>query len=987
MTKLTVAAATALLAFAPVLFAETATTTPPPDQTINLDPFEVKSDSDSSYGALNSRSITTFNAELSHMPVSADIFDQAFMQDVGATTIEGLMQGYSAGAGFSGLNAGASAATNQPGDRVSLAFPQLRGLMAPTIQRDGVLPVGTFGNPGGTSIGMTSNFDTERLEIIDGPQALLYNGGGAGGVINVMSKEARIGSPAAGSFTFRTDQYGSKLAQLDYGVSAGPLAARVAFIDASNSTRRINIGDHMKGGYTQFAYQWKNTVFRLSLEQTADFKITSSTPTITSSAADTAYFPYNGYTFAYLLATNQASKIDNGNLTWDNINSFEGSLTADSVVAAFGTLSADTKWSDHLSTQVTVGSSYFTDDFIMNTQNIAFYTPGASTNPLPGNWTVQTTGNFPGSDVVRPYRTNAARFSAVYTSDPFGGKVHSQTLFGGDYAGTHGAILPYAYYAADSNWNVIYGQSTTQGGRSVNPALAWTVNNGPIEYPAPFTPGESRFTLNGQNYVRAAQNPMDAKLINPNNPEGTTIPGGSDTERNYSQNKGLYLVNYSQWLDGKLDTLAGLRAERAYTYTSQPPPVPFAPPTLYDRSESLDFNVGGDYHVNSWLAPYGSVSSGHLVPPVVTHDPNGNSVPPSHFVGEEVGFKIGHDARLSGSLAAYHTSAKNEEFQTTNNLAIDINPSGLNGKVGALGQGYAADVVSDGINLTLTSAPRPNWRMRLSAAVANGRYNTTLNYKQLYNDQFYEDAKGDVTYADGTIVYVPATYNSKVSPVTTATAAGAVPLTVTKLSTPSDPWYANPNLTTGQISNTSAASKALAVVDPVHGAILTGATGLPISALQLNPALIPGFNVPGSINVVQAGQVTTGYPEFSANFTSMYIISTGPLTGLRLGGTVSAAWKTRSYYYYPNGIPATDPSSGRTLFTLPTLSRFDAIVGYSRKVGKFTWSTQLNIYNLFNHYQVIIFPSQVTGWTSATALRANFNQQPRQYAWTNTLSF
>ena len=72
---------------------------PRDSDTVTLNPFEVKGDSDSSYGALNSNSITRFNTELDHMPVSADIFNEAFMKDIAATSVEDMVVGYSAGAG------------------------------------------------------------------------------------------------------------------------------------------------------------------------------------------------------------------------------------------------------------------------------------------------------------------------------------------------------------------------------------------------------------------------------------------------------------------------------------------------------------------------------------------------------------------------------------------------------------------------------------------------------------------------------------------------------------------------------------------------------------------------------------------------------------------------------------------------------------------------------------------------------------------------
>src|SRR3954467_13893924 len=172
---------------------------PPPsaaaDQAVMLNPFEVQEDSDKSYGALNSNSITRFNTELNKMPISADIFDQTFMNDVGIGQlgVEGMIQEFTAGAGFATSDPGGSAASTQSGDRNGNSYIQLRGLSAPSMQRDGLMIVGSFLNPGANGVGYSSTFDIERVEVINGPQALLYGTGGAGGVINTVSKQARLG--------------------------------------------------------------------------------------------------------------------------------------------------------------------------------------------------------------------------------------------------------------------------------------------------------------------------------------------------------------------------------------------------------------------------------------------------------------------------------------------------------------------------------------------------------------------------------------------------------------------------------------------------------------------------------------------------------------------------------------------------------------------------------------------------------------------------
>ena len=876
----------------------------PSDQTVNLDPFEVSADSDKSYGALNSRSMTAFNVALDHLPISADIFDQAFMLDVGATSVEDMVQTYSAGAGMSGLNAGSTASQNQPGDRVNLNYTQLRGMQTPNTQRDSLLYMGTLGGPGGTSIAYTSNFDLERVELIDGPQALLYDGGGAGGVINVVSKQARIGAPAFGSVTFRTDEWGTKSALLDYGVSRGNFAVRVAWIDASDQTRRINVGDHLAGTYVQLAAQLGKTVVRLSLEQTRDLRNASAYTTLTTTA-DPQFAGQNSYSLGYSMATNQAGALDNGRLNWGNLNSFDGFLSGDDTVAGFATLSADTQWTDWLSTQFSAGISEFFDDHFMDSGAIGLFSPASSANPIPGNWTMGMTGAFSASDAVRPYHGQAMRFSALATKDLFGGKAKTQSIVGVDMVDNRGAIIQYAYFQADSNWNIVTTPTVTANlGRTVLPKLSWTVNNGPLLYPA-FRLGAPRITYNGVNYVRAQEDPFVPALVSPANPNGAALIGGAAGTRNDLINDGIYAVNDTQWLDGKLDTLFGVRLEHSYTYTSRAEknPPSLTPVEIID-SHSFNFNAGADYHILPWLAPYFSVSDSYLVPPDLQNDPNGSPLAVSQALGQEIGVKITNaEKTLSGSLAAYHVSAKNQEFLMVSNLENDINPSGLNGIYDSdSSSGYTADTQSKGIQLVMTATPTSNWRLRLSAAVASGTIETTRIYHQLYDDQFNENSSGQVTYADGTVVYVAPTFDSKTPAYTQATApAGSVPLTVTALSTPGGTYYGSPAAGTGTILSSSNAAKVLLSTDPAHGAILTGATGLPISAYQLNPALT-GVSVAGAVPVAIAGESTTGYPEFSVNLTSLYTVPSGPLKGVEVGGTAIGGWKNAPTITIPAGL-------------------------------------------------------------------------------------
>ena len=65
-----------------------------PSEIVELSAFEVQADSDNSYGALNSTSLTRFKVELDKMPVSADVFTETFMKDVAATSVEEVIQNY-----------------------------------------------------------------------------------------------------------------------------------------------------------------------------------------------------------------------------------------------------------------------------------------------------------------------------------------------------------------------------------------------------------------------------------------------------------------------------------------------------------------------------------------------------------------------------------------------------------------------------------------------------------------------------------------------------------------------------------------------------------------------------------------------------------------------------------------------------------------------------------------------------------------------------
>lgn len=945
--------------------------------TLELSPFEVRGERDDSYGVLNSNSLTSFNAELGKLPISADVFTSAFMDDTNSTTMENMLREFSAGAG-TGSAAGdvAGIPVTQPmdrggGDSVS-AGVQLRGLGAAVVKQDSfMLP-----SPAGT--GLNSNFGVERVEVINGPQALLYGNGGGGGVVNMISKQARFNRRPAGALKLQINDKGNTLGQLDYSVGNRRLGLTLSLLRQELGDNRDWIGGPLEGAYLQAAVKvLGNTVVRVTGKQTNLDRVTQRALTVNagSASADARH----GQRVRYLLATGQleasasgasgAGVIGNGHITWDNVDSYSGEMGGEVTTARLGAIVADTVWTPWLSTQISAGYQS-KESRIRYGSGFTFYAPNAAANPLPGEWAMAGGGGTGSTFSNQPSRSKSFRFSALLTNTLFNGRARSQTLFGADFTQGNYANENFGYYEADSNFNVI---RAANGTRTLMPAPNpfWSVQNGPVKTPFPWG-GAEQMTYNGVNYVAQIMNETDPALVSPQNPQGVT--GDDLLIHSQAVSRGFYAVNFTDWGDGRLTTLFGMRYVSAENLQLPSRAIP----AIRSEGKNLSFSVGANYALTPTVRPYATVSDTYNLPGVlltVPADPLGRPAAISHSLGEEIGVKLGgEDGRLSGSIAVFAVQAEDDPYAIPSQLRDSINAPGINGRhLGATGTVINITRKSYGLQVALNGRPTPNWRMRLSAGFVRGTVGTDSSYETLYNDQFHANAQGQVTYADGTVVYVRPTFLS--TPGTSAN-AGYIPLTIQALSTPGNAYYANPDPISGRVLASNGRTILLRV-NSVHGAIRTGVTGLPISQFQLT-----GVTPVDTIVTSRAGDRTTGYPEFSLNFTNMYTVSSGRLKGLRIGGTANFSWRLADYYYYPTGY---SPVAEREIFMRPTLARFDAIVGYEHRFRKFTWSTQVNITNVFDDYEVIIRPNNIAGLSGVN--NAIWSTQPRAYTWTNTFKF
>ena len=1000
---------------------------PPKDSAITLSPFEVNTTKDTSYGAINSTSISTLNMQLLKTPVAVDVFTEEFMRDMATTNVEDLLNGYGAGVGESDpLN---PASAGEYGDRNGVPQRGSRGVMAGSTRRNGFVA-------SATNINATDTFDMERVEVVKGANALLFGTSGAGGFVNTSSKLARFGSDSrpltTASLTSRIDQYGSHRWQLDANYGVKDFAYRFVIMHEELSYRRLFLGARLQAFYGTIAAKLPfNTVVRLTGRRTDNDRITNTNVndlSFTNATRD----PRHAFSLSYLLATDQAGAtnpktgapypagaVANGKLNWANTASWGGWAQQEDISGENYTLSIDSVWTKWLATSI--GAMYDLAVSWRGTGVTALLAPRAfnTTNPF-DDWANGSAFTVNRDNDANAGRRIGYRANAVVTNDLFRNRARSQTVFGYDLntaPGPNGGNVNYRYYEADGAFRAfdrnnprpadLGGSSGADAiGRVTMPTLYWPVGGGPVKEPF-FRMGSRRVTVNGRNYVLAQQNPRNPNWETPLNPLGllSLVPGyasiGGTNIGNRAQlmkNWGLYGANYTRWLDDRFTTLFGYRYSKSFTRVPNTVASGTEGWTDTDRQNG-SYNLGLNYRIKSWLYAYFNTGR-TFTSPIRPGDFYGN--PPRDTIGfsREIGFKFEPaGTRISGSISYYKANSRNESFNYTPFLNV-VNPVGLNdGFNQATRSGWLnLDKESRGLEIILTAAPSRNWRARLGFTQQDGRIHTTSANPLLWNDEFhYNKSTGGVTYSDGTPFIVPtdAAGITQVNGSTTLRApvvgATGTQLTVAMMSDRTSPYYAygqgGTMTSNGQIVANSTVYRALRYFQIPSGSqnlqARTLRTGLPVSEIPYvytDPA-----GLKGAVVLATAGEPTVGYPLYRFVLTNTYDFREGWLRGATLGATVRWDLDKRTYWYTePNGSGGTIRKLYQEVSISPQVSPF---VAYSRKIVRHLYRTQINVNNLFNKYRIDLRPDGTTGYTVENAVGAAFVGEPRQYVWTNTISF
>lgn len=191
---------------------------------VELSPFEVSSTADKSYTAATTLAGNRLNTQLRDMGNAVSVITSQFLQDIGATNNQTLLQ-YTTGSevgnaygNFVGAGDG-SALDESPKFINPNQNTRIRGLTSADNTRDYFL----------TDIPW-EGFDVDGVDLQRGPNSILFGQGSPAGIINIRTKSAMFRN--AGELQFRVGSFGSHRTMLDVNrvLLKDELAFRVAAV-------------------------------------------------------------------------------------------------------------------------------------------------------------------------------------------------------------------------------------------------------------------------------------------------------------------------------------------------------------------------------------------------------------------------------------------------------------------------------------------------------------------------------------------------------------------------------------------------------------------------------------------------------------------------------------------------------------------------------------------------------------------------------------
>jgi outer membrane receptor protein involved in Fe transport len=937
------------------------------EEDIILSPFEVTAKASDTYEATNTNSITGTNTPLGKTPLDAKVFNRQLMDEMGVVDMTQMLSllGGLGGAIFGGGNE--EVRGDLDGDKQDPKSMTMRGLQINNPRRDGFLRSETS---------FMDSFDVERVDALGGSNSLLFGSGDAGGVITTNSKRALVGRPARGTFSATGDSEGSRRYTVDAGVGSRYWAFRLNAVHGDTkyfrpANRQLNEGLHLAATIRpwkrlEIRGEWRHLIRNTTYPSSGTVRAPLNLLLPTGERVD-------NQSTRYIAAFPNASELTGGLIDVTKADTLFGPYYAFAFKNKLKSIVAEASLTDNLALQVRYGHDARVNNALSPT-NSTIFAPGSAGNlyvdPVTGQ--VGTQWAFTsGLPQLNPFHTGARGYRAALVYQKSLGRWgrHQASAF----------LQDMQSWTNQEQWR--YFETDASGKVIQNPALIQATDSGRINMPAIWLPvnttqiiGGQKWPFssvvhpNGKTYVAqpviypgavppTAANPWG--FSGPINPTtgASTVTGYYHDER-VERSHGFSL--FSEWWKGRIDTMAGYRAEeaselRATTGLKRGP-------ISYD---SLTTGAVVDTPLKGVRVSFNYATNAKINFDT-TRDIYNEPLPPGKGVSKDIGLKFGlWGDRVSGNFN-YYISEQQNFTATLGGTQNDIDPNGINGRNG--GGAYTFSKTSDGYNLTLSARPLRGWEVRVNFATANGSERSDVILPQFYNDQF-----NTTTVGGQAVVGVRATPGATITPLLVLSdprnpASAQVPLSLAMMKDPNSPYFAQLDLESGQILN----ADALGLLTPGVG---TTATGLPITDHQL------GFVSPsgGTLIVRRAGEKTIGYAERSYSLINRFQFDQGMLRGLVVGLSSSLRENHRGYMY-------TDAADGnkRKMYYFPDRLLHDLFVVYRLKPWrKVRTSLQLNVSNLLDANEVMYLVRSTNG----TLRYAQWLNSPRRLAVTTSVSY
>src|SRR6185369_7400906 len=235
-----------------------------------LSPFEVRPDEDNGYLATSAQSGTRLRTDMKDIAASVSVITKDFMNDLGARNLEDLLT-YTLNTEVGGVSGNFSEAVSTVvSNGTEMSFDGALGNVSPGTRVRGLTSADSTRDFFIADVPL-DGYNTDRVEISRGPNAMLFGLGSPAGIINSSLITADLRRVRT-TVELRTDRYGSFRTALDHNqvLLKNKLAVRIAGVHDEQSYRVEEAWKRNKRAFLTATYRpFRDTTIRGSVEMGA----------------------------------------------------------------------------------------------------------------------------------------------------------------------------------------------------------------------------------------------------------------------------------------------------------------------------------------------------------------------------------------------------------------------------------------------------------------------------------------------------------------------------------------------------------------------------------------------------------------------------------------------------------------------------------------------------------------------------------------------